>query len=49
MRFKSGFIRCFFLSLMILFVGCAELKSLQGRKNSNDSKNRRDCKVKEMI
>ncbi len=29
MEFKSGFVRCFFLSLMVLFVGCAELKSLR--------------------
>ncbi len=29
MGFKSGFVRCFFLSLMVLFVGCAELKSLR--------------------
>ena len=32
MRFKSGFVRCFFLSLMVLFVGCAELKSLREEK-----------------
>ncbi len=29
MWFKSGFVRCLFLSLMVLFVGCAELKSLR--------------------
>ena len=29
MGFKSGFVRCLFLSLMVLFVGCAELKSLR--------------------
>ena len=29
MKFKFGFVRCFFLLLMVLFVGCAELKSLQ--------------------
>jgi chemotaxis protein MotB len=29
MSFKSGFVKCFFLSLMILFVGCAELKTLR--------------------
>ncbi|MEK6765823.1 MAG: flagellar motor protein MotB [Planctomycetota bacterium] len=34
MRFKSGFIRCLFLSLMVLFVGCAELKSLRQEKIS---------------
>ncbi len=32
MSFKSGFVRCFFLSLMILFVGCAELTSLREEK-----------------
>jgi chemotaxis protein MotB len=32
MGFKSGFVRCFFLSLMVLFVGCAELKSLREEK-----------------
>ncbi len=32
MGFKSGFVRCFFLSLMILFVGCAELTSLREEK-----------------
>ncbi len=34
MGFKSGFVRCFFLSLMVLFVGCAELKSLREEKIS---------------
>lgn len=34
MRFKSGLIRCLFLSLMVLFVGCAELKSLRQEKIS---------------
>ena len=29
MWFKSGFVKCLFLSLMVLFVGCAELKSLR--------------------
>ncbi len=29
MGFKSGFVRCLFLSSMVLFVGCAELKSLR--------------------
>ena len=29
MGFKSGFVRCLFLALMVLFVGCAELKSLR--------------------
>mgnify|MGYP001323784851 CR=1 FL=1 len=29
MGFKSGFVKCLFLSLMVLFVGCAELKSLR--------------------
>jgi len=29
MSFKSGIVKCFFLSLMILFVGCAELKTLR--------------------
>jgi chemotaxis protein MotB len=32
MSFKSGFVKCFFLSLMILFVGCAELTSLRQEK-----------------
>ena len=32
MSFKSGFVKCFFLSLMILFVGCAELKGLREEK-----------------
>ncbi|MFQ5685754.1 MAG: OmpA family protein [Candidatus Scalindua sp.] len=32
MGFKSGFVRCLFLSLMVLFVGCAELKSLREEK-----------------
>ncbi len=32
MGFKSGFVRCFFLSLIVLFVGCAELKSLREEK-----------------
>ncbi len=32
MGFKSGFVRCFFLSLMVLLVGCAELKSLREEK-----------------
>ena len=32
MRFKSGFIRCLFLSLMVLFTGCAELKNLREEK-----------------
>lgn len=32
MGFKSGFIRCFFLSLIILSVGCAELTSLREEK-----------------
>ena len=32
MGFKSGFVRCFFLSLMVLFVGCAELTSLREEK-----------------
>jgi chemotaxis protein MotB len=32
MGFKSGFARCLFLSLMVLFVGCAELKSLREEK-----------------
>ncbi len=32
MDFKSGFIRCFFLSLIFLFVGCAELTSLREEK-----------------
>ena len=45
MGFKSGFVKCLFLSLMVLFVGCAELKSLR-RKNSNESKNRRVAKGK---
>ncbi len=32
MSFKSGFVKCFFLSLMILFVGCAELTNLREEK-----------------
>ncbi|MHC4321198.1 MAG: OmpA/MotB family protein [Planctomycetota bacterium] len=32
MGFKSGFVKCLFLSLMILFVGCAELTSLREEK-----------------
>ncbi len=32
MGFKSGFVRCLFLSLMVLFVGCAELKGLREEK-----------------
>ena len=32
MGFKSGFVKCFFLSMMILFVGCAELKTLREEK-----------------
>ncbi len=32
MSFKSGFVRCFFLSLIVLFVGCAELTSLREEK-----------------
>lgn len=32
MGFKSGFVRCLFLSLMVLSVGCAELKSLREEK-----------------
>ena len=32
MGFKSGFARCFFLSLMALFVGCGELTSLREEK-----------------
>ena len=32
MGFKSGFVKCLFLSLMVLFVGCAELKSLREEK-----------------
>ncbi len=32
MSFKSGFVKCFFLSLMILFVGCAELTGLREEK-----------------
>jgi len=32
MGLKSGFTRCLFLSLMVLFVGCAELKSLREEK-----------------
>ena len=32
MSFKSGVVKCFFLSLMILFVGCAELTSLRQEK-----------------
>jgi len=32
MGFKSGFVRCIFLSLVVLSVGCAELKSLREEK-----------------
>ena len=32
MSFKSGFVKCFFLSLMILFVGCSELTTLRKEK-----------------
>ncbi len=32
MSFKSGFIKCFFLSLIILSVGCAELTGLREEK-----------------
>jgi chemotaxis protein MotB len=32
MGFKSGFVKCFFLSLIILSVGCAELTSLREEK-----------------
>ncbi len=32
MGFKAGFARCLLLSLMVLFVGCAELKSLREEK-----------------
>ena len=32
MDFKSGFVKCFFLSLIILSVGCAELTSLRQEK-----------------
>ena len=32
MSIKSGFVRCLFLSLMVLFVGCAELESLREEK-----------------
>ncbi len=32
MGFKSGFIKCFFLSLIILSVGCAELTGLREEK-----------------
>ncbi len=32
MGFKSWFVRCFFLSLIVLFVGCAELKGLREEK-----------------
>ncbi len=32
MGFKSWFIRCLFLSLIVLFVGCAELKGLREEK-----------------
>ena len=32
MSFKSGIVKCFFLSLMVLFVGCAELKGLREEK-----------------
>ena len=32
MGFKSGLVRCFFLSLIILSVGCAELRGLREEK-----------------
>ena len=32
MGFKSGFVKCFFLSLIILSVGCAELTGLREEK-----------------
>ncbi len=32
MSFKSGFVKCFFLSLIVLSVGCAELTSLREEK-----------------
>jgi len=32
MGLKSGFVRCIFLSLMVLFTGCAELKNLREEK-----------------
>ena len=32
MSFKSGFVKCFFLSLMIIFVGCSELTTLRKEK-----------------
>ncbi len=32
MCFKSGIVKCFFLSLMVIFVGCAELKGLREEK-----------------
>ena len=32
MGYKSGFVKCFFLSLIILSVGCAELTSLREEK-----------------
>ncbi len=32
MGFKSWFVRCLFLSLIVLFVGCAELKGLREEK-----------------
>ncbi len=32
MSIKSGFVRCLFLSLMVLFVGCVELESLREEK-----------------
>ncbi len=32
MGFRSGFVRCLLLSLMVLFVGCAELKGLREEK-----------------
>ena len=32
MGFKSWFVRCLFLSLIVLFAGCAELKGLREEK-----------------
>ena len=32
MGFRSWFIRCLFLSLIVFFVGCAELKGLREEK-----------------
>ncbi|GAX62810.1 flagellar motor protein B [Candidatus Scalindua japonica] len=32
MSLKSGFVKCFFLSLIVLFAGCAELTSLREEK-----------------